>query len=89
MNVRKFALTLTLTLWLAGVAVCYASDPSMATWKMNEAKSMIPAGVPKNTTVTYEAAGRQIKVRPTEFPAAAASPTKRNGPECSTARTIL
>jgi hypothetical protein len=59
-NVRKIALTLALC--LAGVAVCYASDPNMGTWKLNDAKSKIPAGVTKNTTVVYAAAGDQVKV---------------------------
>ena len=35
---------------------------NIGTWKLNEAKSKIPAGSPKNHTVVYEAAGDQIKV---------------------------
>jgi hypothetical protein len=34
----------------------------MGTWKLNEAKSKIPAGATKNHTVVYEAAGDSIKV---------------------------
>jgi FlaG/FlaF family flagellin (archaellin) len=34
----------------------------MGTWKLNESKSKIPAGVPKNNTVVYAAAGDSIKV---------------------------
>ncbi len=34
----------------------------MGTWKLNEAKSKIAAGTPKNSTVVYEAAGDSIKV---------------------------
>lgn len=60
MNVKKIALTLALC--LAGVAVCYASDPNMGTWKLNEAKSTLPAGIMKNTTVVYAPAGDAIKV---------------------------
>ena len=61
MKIRKIALTLVLC--LTAVAGCYAADnPNMGTWKMNEAKSMIPAGLPKNTTVVYAAAGDQVKV---------------------------
>ena len=60
MKVRKIALTLVLC--LAGVAVCYASDPNMGTWKLNEAKSKFPAGATKNTTVVYAPAGDQVKV---------------------------
>src|SRR6266849_1021151 len=47
----------------AGVAVCLAADdPSMGTWKLDEAKSKIAAGMPKNTAVVYEAAGDSVKV---------------------------
>jgi len=34
----------------------------MGTWKLNEAKSTIPAGLPKNNTVVYAAAGADVKV---------------------------
>jgi hypothetical protein len=60
MKAKKMALTLALC--LAGVAVCYASDPNMGTWKLNEAKSKFSAGATKNTTVVYEPAGDQVKV---------------------------
>ncbi|MGC2110093.1 MAG: hypothetical protein WA655_11295 [Candidatus Korobacteraceae bacterium] len=60
MQVRKLALTLAVC--LAGVAVCYASNPNMGTWKLNEAKSKFPPGATKNTTVIYAAAGDQVKV---------------------------
>ncbi|PWT88318.1 MAG: hypothetical protein C5B55_13315 [Blastocatellia bacterium] len=56
------ALALVLPLFLAGVAFSFATSPQMGTWKLNEAKSKIPAGSPKNTTVVYEAAGDMIKV---------------------------
>jgi hypothetical protein len=59
MKIRKVALTTVLC--LAAVAVCYA-NPNMGTWKLNESKSKFPAGVMKNTTVVYAAAGKQIKV---------------------------
>ncbi|HVO79069.1 MAG TPA: hypothetical protein VMT39_03575, partial [Candidatus Bathyarchaeia archaeon] len=37
--------------------------PNIGTWKLNEAKSKIPAGVGKNTTVVYSAAaGNMFKV---------------------------
>lgn len=60
MKVRKIAWTLALC--LAGVAVCYASDPNMGTWKLNEAKSKFPPVATKNTTVVYAPAGDQVKV---------------------------
>jgi hypothetical protein len=34
----------------------------MGTWKLNEAKSKLAAGAPKNHTVVYEAAGDSVKV---------------------------
>ena len=34
----------------------------MGTWKLNEAKSKVPAGTAKNTMVVYEAAGDNVKV---------------------------
>jgi hypothetical protein len=52
----------TLLLWFVGAAVCFAADPHMGTWKLNEAKSKIGPGAPKITTVVYEAAGDSIKV---------------------------
>jgi hypothetical protein len=51
-----------LLLCFAGAAVCFADAPQMGTWKLNEAKSKIAAGSPKNTTVVYEAAGDSVKV---------------------------
>ena len=53
---------LTLLLCFVGAAVCFAADPQMGTWKLNESKSKIGAGSPKLTTVVYEAAGDSVKV---------------------------
>jgi hypothetical protein len=46
------------------VAISYAADASsqMGTWKINEAKSKVPAGMGKNTTVVYAPAGDMVKV---------------------------
>jgi hypothetical protein len=52
----------TLALLFAGVVVCLADNPNMGTWKLNEAKSKISPGSPKNHTVVYEAAGDNTKV---------------------------
>jgi hypothetical protein len=60
MNAR--AIVLTLVLCFVGVAVCFADDANMGTWKLNEAKSKFGPGAPKNTTVVYEAAGDNVKV---------------------------
>jgi hypothetical protein len=53
---------LTLALCFVGVAVCFADNPNMGTWKLNEAKSKFGPGGPKNTTVVYEAVGDKVKV---------------------------
>lgn len=60
MKTRTSVLTLVLCL-LAG-AVCFASDAQMGTWKLNEAKSKLAAGMPKNNAIVLEAAGDNIKV---------------------------
>jgi hypothetical protein len=52
---------LTLAFLLAGVLACFASDANVGTWKLNEAKSKIPAGAPKNTNVVYTAEGDSYK----------------------------
>ena len=59
MKARTVLLTLVVC-FLAG-AVCFASDTQLGTWKLNEAKSKIAAGTPKNSTVVYESAGDSIK----------------------------
>jgi hypothetical protein len=54
---------LSFILCLAAGAFCLAADdPMMGTWKLNEAKSKITPGAPKNSTVVYAAAGDQIKI---------------------------
>ncbi len=52
---------LTLALCFVG-AVCFASDTQMGTWTLNEAKSKVAAGMPKNNKIVFEAAGDSIKV---------------------------
>jgi len=53
---------LTVVLCVFGAAVCFADDPQIGTWKLNEAKSKFAPGVPKNHTVVYETAGDNMKV---------------------------
>jgi hypothetical protein len=55
-------LMLSLALCLVAWTMCFASDANMGTWKLNEAKSKIAPGAPKNHTVVYEAAGDDVKV---------------------------
>ena len=42
--------------------LCFAANPQMGTWKLNEAKSKFAPGAPKSHTVVYEAAGDSTKV---------------------------
>jgi hypothetical protein len=58
MNARKTALTVAVL--LIGT-MCFAQNLNIGTWKLNEAKSKLSAGLPKNTTVTYEIAGDKVK----------------------------
>lgn len=51
-----------LALCFGGVAMGYAADAFMGTWKLNEAKSKLAPGAPKNNTVVYEAAGDNVKI---------------------------
>jgi hypothetical protein len=55
-------LLLTAALCFAGTALSFAQSPHMGTWKLDEAKSKIPAGVVKNSTVTYANDGDNVKV---------------------------
>jgi hypothetical protein len=59
MKMRRTVLTFVML--FVGLTICSAQNPSLGTWKLNEAKSKIPAGSAKNLTVTYEAAGDSIK----------------------------
>lgn len=61
MKIRSTLLAFLLCLF--AVTFGFAQNSNPGTWKLNEAKSKIPAGVGKNTTVIYEsAAGDMIKV---------------------------
>ena len=58
MKTRNIAFTVVLCLFALSLA--YAADANIGTWKLNEAKSHIPAGAPKNTTVVYSAAANDM-----------------------------
>ena len=60
MKARSIALTLVLC--FVEVAVCFAQDANMSTWKLNEAKSKLGPGAPKNSTVVYAAVGDNVQV---------------------------
>ena len=59
----KLRLTfLTLAFCVFAVVASFASDSNLGSWKLNESKSNIPAGVSKNTSVVYTAAdGENLK----------------------------
>ncbi len=60
---KRKTVLFSLVALFAVATVCFAAENLlMGTWKLNEAKSKIAAGTPKNTTVVYEAAGDSIKV---------------------------
>ena len=60
---RTRTMLLSLLSCFVGLTLCFAVDnPQMGTWKLNEAKSKLNPGMPKNTSVSVEAAGDQVKV---------------------------
>ena len=56
------SIVLTMVLCFVGLAVSFAENPNMGTWKLNEAKSKIHPGTIKNTMVVYAAEGDSVKV---------------------------
>jgi hypothetical protein len=52
---------LTVVMLFVGLTMCFASNPNLGTWKLNEAKSKLSPGLPKNLTVVYAAASDNIK----------------------------
>ena len=60
MKIRTILLTVAAL--FAVVAVSIAADVNTGTWKLNEAKSKVSAGAPKNTMVVIAAAGDSMKV---------------------------
>jgi hypothetical protein len=61
MKTKTMAFTLAFS-FLTGVACFAAADPQMGTWKLNEAKSKISPGSPKNSKVVYSGSGDVVKV---------------------------
>ena len=59
---KSRTLVLSLALCFAGAATCFAQDPNVGTWKLNEAKSHIPAGAIKVTSMTVSSEGDNMKV---------------------------
>jgi hypothetical protein len=61
-RLMKKAIGLTLAFCFLAGAACFAADPQMGTWKLNEAKSNITSGTLKFTTVTFESKFGKVKV---------------------------
>ena len=59
---KKRTMLLVFPMFLVGAAVCFATDPQVGAWKLNEAKSKLSPGQPKNHTVVYQAVGDNVKV---------------------------
>ena len=62
MNRKNFVRIGALLLLAAGIASAAGYDAFLGTWKLNEAKSKIAAGAPKNSTVVYTKDGDSVKV---------------------------
>src|ERR1700722_19693467 len=62
MNRKTFVCTGALLLLAVGISYAAGYEGFMGTWKLNEAKSKIAAGMQKNSTVVYTADGDNVKV---------------------------
>jgi len=60
-NMKIKTIGLTLAFCFLEGALCFAADPQMGTWKLNEAKSKITPGTAKFTTVTFKNMLGQVK----------------------------
>ena len=58
---RKITMTLGAALCMTALVLGFADDPNVGSWKINEAKSKVTAGMAKNTTVVYTAVGDSYK----------------------------
>lgn len=61
-RIKTKTIGLTLAFCFLVGAACFAADPQMGSWKLNEAKSKFTRGTAKNTVVVYETVGDQVKV---------------------------
>src|SRR5689334_6931035 len=62
-NEQKTTLIALLISAAAAASLCFAADDAfMGTWKLNEAKSTIPEGSPKNSTVVYAQSGDELTI---------------------------
>jgi hypothetical protein len=61
MKMKTRMIFLTLAFCFLGVVAAFAADSNQGTWKLNDAKSKIPAGAIKNTSVVYTPDGDSVK----------------------------
>jgi len=61
-NMKARTIVLTAALCFIGVGVCFAQNPFMGTWILNETKSTLAPGMPKNNKVVYEPEGLDVKI---------------------------
>jgi hypothetical protein len=60
---KPTAIALALLLCVVSARACFAyNNANIGTWKLNEAKSKLGPGAPKNHTVAYEAVDDSVKV---------------------------
>ena len=60
MKIRIAVMALAVSFMAAGA--CFAANPHLGTWKLNEAKSKLAPGMGKSTTVSYTEEKDKIKV---------------------------
>lgn len=53
---------MAVALSFTAAAACFAANPHMGNWKLNEAKSKLVPGMGKNTTVVYAEMKDKVKV---------------------------
>ena len=58
---RTKTISLALALSVAAAAMCFANNPTLGTWKLNESKSTFGDGAGKTTLVVWEKVGGQDK----------------------------
>ena len=61
-KLMKKTIGLTIAFCFLAAAACFAADPQMGTWKLNEAKSKITPGTLKNTHVVYSSMSGEVKI---------------------------
>lgn len=62
MNRKSLLCTGALLLLAVGISYAAGNDVFLGTWKLNEAKSKIASGLPKNSTVVNTVDGDNVKV---------------------------